>query len=164
MAAAQVKPRFLISITDPGTPAPLLPGIALARHLGAEHADAARRGRHQAHNHRNGGGFSRPIAAEQAGDDVALVVDGHVLGAILNQVPTKGNGASRYGYYGKYYYSSTGEGRLMEGAAPVEPARGASRGARVADGSGAELLVRPSGGSRAPLVTSSPPTSGGAPS
>lgn len=33
-------------------------------------------------------------------------VDAHVLGAILNQVPTKGADASQYGYYGKYYYSS----------------------------------------------------------
>lgn len=37
-------------------------------------------------------------------------VDGRVLGAILNQVPTKGNQASQYGYYGKYYYSSADKG------------------------------------------------------
>jgi len=33
VAAAQVEPRSLISITDPGTPAPVVPGIAPARHL-----------------------------------------------------------------------------------------------------------------------------------
>jgi predicted protein tyrosine phosphatase len=33
MAAAQVTPRFLISITDPGTPAPSMPGIEPAQHL-----------------------------------------------------------------------------------------------------------------------------------
>ncbi|PQZ87773.1 lipopolysaccharide biosynthesis protein [Arthrobacter sp. MYb227] len=34
-------------------------------------------------------------------------VDANILGAILNQVPTKGAGAAQYGYYGKYYYSNT---------------------------------------------------------
>ncbi|WP_309081068.1 polysaccharide biosynthesis tyrosine autokinase [Zhihengliuella sp.] len=33
-----------------------------------------------------------------------------VLGVILNQVPTKGLGSSRYGYYGQYYYSSDDAG------------------------------------------------------
>lgn len=33
-------------------------------------------------------------------------VDAKILGAILNQVPTKGAGAAQYGYYGKYYYSN----------------------------------------------------------
>src|SRR5712692_10397977 len=33
VAAAQVEPRSLISITDPSTPAPVVPGIAPARHL-----------------------------------------------------------------------------------------------------------------------------------
>jgi capsular exopolysaccharide synthesis family protein len=51
-------------------------------------------------------------------------VDAHVLGAILNQVPTKGAGANQYGYYGKYYYSSqSGEGetsRRTDQAVPVE--------------------------------------------
>lgn len=32
-AAAQVQPRYLISITDPETPAPQVPGIPPARHL-----------------------------------------------------------------------------------------------------------------------------------
>jgi capsular exopolysaccharide synthesis family protein len=36
-------------------------------------------------------------------------VDANILGAILNQVPTKGAGAAQYGYYGKYYYSNTEE-------------------------------------------------------
>lgn len=35
------------------------------------------------------------------------MVDAHILGAILNQVPTKGSGAAQFGYYGKYYYSSS---------------------------------------------------------
>lgn len=34
-------------------------------------------------------------------------VDAHIFGAILNQVPTKGSVAAQFGYYGKYYYSST---------------------------------------------------------
>ncbi|GAA3692967.1 polysaccharide biosynthesis tyrosine autokinase [Arthrobacter ginkgonis] len=33
-------------------------------------------------------------------------VEGRILGTILNQVPTRGAGASQYGYYGQYYYTS----------------------------------------------------------
>ncbi|MGO3394850.1 MAG: hypothetical protein ACTIMV_15720, partial [Glutamicibacter arilaitensis] len=36
-------------------------------------------------------------------------VDANILGAILNQVPTKGVSAAQYGYYGKYYYSNADE-------------------------------------------------------
>lgn len=33
-------------------------------------------------------------------------VGANVLGFVLNRVPTKGTGASNYGYYGQYYYAS----------------------------------------------------------
>ncbi|GER22683.1 chromosome partitioning protein [Zafaria cholistanensis] len=36
-------------------------------------------------------------------------VEGRILGTILNQVPTRGAGASRYGYYGQYYYYTSEE-------------------------------------------------------
>ncbi|MET1033698.1 MAG: polysaccharide biosynthesis tyrosine autokinase [Arthrobacter sp.] len=60
-------------------------------------------------------------------------VDAHVLGAILNQVPTKGAGADQYGYYGKYYYSAQQEpgvaSRRHEEAIAVEaPVRAARAG------------------------------------
>ncbi|QXQ09651.1 polysaccharide biosynthesis tyrosine autokinase [Paeniglutamicibacter sp. Y32M11] len=42
-------------------------------------------------------------------------VDANILGAILNQVPTKGVGAAQYGYYGKYYYSNTEEDSIKSG-------------------------------------------------
>ncbi len=51
-------------------------------------------------------------------------VDGRVLGAILNQVPTKGVQAGQYGYYGKYYYSSVEYGkqnRRDASPAPTQP-------------------------------------------
>lgn len=56
-------------------------------------------------------------------------VDANVLGAILNQVPTKGAGAAQYGYYGKYYYSNVQDNakgpakpsRRMTESVPVQP-------------------------------------------
>lgn len=63
-------------------------------------------------------------------------VGAHVLGAILNQVPTSGAGSAQYGYYGKYYYYSS-KSESKRPAAPVaeEPtaapvATGAIRHAR----------------------------------
>lgn len=46
-------------------------------------------------------------------------VGANVLGAILNQVPTKGSGAAQYGYYGKYYYSNVQE----SAKGPAKPSR-----------------------------------------
>lgn len=40
---------------------------------------------------------------------ILRMVDARIFGAILNQVPTKGSGAAQFGYYGKYYYSSSEE-------------------------------------------------------
>ncbi|MGP9662121.1 polysaccharide biosynthesis tyrosine autokinase [Arthrobacter sp. AOP36-C1-22] len=54
-------------------------------------------------------------------------VEGRVLGAILNQVPTKGAQAGQYGYYGyygKYYYSSAEDGknnRRKASPTPTQP-------------------------------------------
>jgi predicted protein tyrosine phosphatase len=40
-AVAQVQPSHVISITDPETPAPRVPGVSLARHLKLEFHDVA---------------------------------------------------------------------------------------------------------------------------
>lgn len=49
-------------------------------------------------------------------------VNARILGAILNQVPTKGPGASQYGYYGKYYYAASEEvGTDMEPTSSSAP-------------------------------------------
>ncbi|MGP5220747.1 polysaccharide biosynthesis tyrosine autokinase [Arthrobacter rhombi] len=50
-------------------------------------------------------------------------VDGRVLGAILNQVPTKGAQAGQYGYYGKYYYSSVKGGKQNRRDASPAPSQ-----------------------------------------
>jgi capsular exopolysaccharide synthesis family protein len=53
-------------------------------------------------------------------------VEGRILGTILNQVPTRGAGASQYGYYGQYYYTSE-ETPKASAKAPkrVKPAKAA---------------------------------------
>jgi capsular exopolysaccharide synthesis family protein len=48
-------------------------------------------------------------------------VGARVLGFVLNQVPTKGAGASNYGYYGQYYYAS--EEPQAESTKKAKPSR-----------------------------------------
>ncbi|GHD09807.1 polysaccharide biosynthesis tyrosine autokinase [Zhihengliuella salsuginis] len=53
-------------------------------------------------------------------------VGAHILGTILNQVPTKGADSAQYGYYGKYYYyTNSDDKKPTAAAADVVPAEAA---------------------------------------
>lgn len=77
-------------------------------------------------------------------------IEGNLLGVILNAVPITGLGASQYGYYGKYYYSSVTDDPspaqdAATSATTSEVDRPVSRGRRLAS--------EPAPGLQSPEVT-----------
>nr|WP_231366191.1 polysaccharide biosynthesis tyrosine autokinase [Zhihengliuella flava] len=54
-------------------------------------------------------------------------VGAHVLGTILNQVPTSGADSAQYGYYGQYYYYASSDDSASSAAGPDAPSPGAHR-------------------------------------
>lgn len=84
-------------------------------------------------------------------------VNGTVLGCVLNWVPTSKAEGSRYGYYGKSYYTSTNHAEQPKEASRLAWLSGKNRGPRDAQASPMERRSQQSGKIRAeqPVTQSS---------
>lgn len=69
-------------------------------------------------------------------------VGAHILGTILNQVPTKGADSAQYGYYGKYYYYTSAEEKAAKDRKPAPAPAVAAADDEFAQAIGAGQSVR----------------------
>ena len=95
-------------------------------------------------------------------------VGAHILGFVLNQVPTTGARAANYGYYGQYYYASeepqadatkkAKPSRRLKNAVPVqEPMRTVepqTTATRIVDGNASEATYIPADAEFEDVLTS----------